>query len=122
MNETRIFADAYETTFADPGELLEFLAERGKTSSWIRKPTRMLRLVPISEEAERMGSSAGTDWEEILKDTEDQGRSVPGEELCNQHDPQTCRNIRQRASEAGNRKLRKGSQLLPEGCKRRRPD
>lgn len=71
MNETRIFADAYETTFADPGELLEFLAERGKTSSWIRKPTRMLRLVPINEEAERMGSSAGTDWEEILKDTQE---------------------------------------------------
>lgn len=46
MNETRIFADAYQTTFADPKEMLEFLAQRAKESSWIRKPTRTLRLVP----------------------------------------------------------------------------
>lgn len=48
MNETRIYADAFETTFANTKEMLEFLAERAKASRWIRKPTRMLRLVPLS--------------------------------------------------------------------------
>ncbi|SDH32712.1 hypothetical protein [Marvinbryantia formatexigens] len=71
MNETRIFADAFETAFATPGELLEFLAERGKTSKWIRRPARMLRLVPISEEAEHMEENAEDDWEGILKDTQE---------------------------------------------------
>lgn len=71
MNETRIFADAFETAFATPGELLEFLAERGKKSKWIRKPARMLRLVPISEEAEHMEENAEDDWEGILKDTQE---------------------------------------------------
>ena len=54
MNETRIFADAYQTTFADPKEMLEFLAQRAKESSWIRKPTRTLRLVPAIQEAGKM--------------------------------------------------------------------
>lgn len=70
MNETRIFADAYETTFADPMEMLDFLAERGKAAVWIRKPTKSLRLVPISQEAEHIEDSSVEDWEEILKDTE----------------------------------------------------
>lgn len=48
MNETRIYADAFETTFANPKEMLDFLAERAKAATWIRKPTRSLRLVPIS--------------------------------------------------------------------------
>ena len=52
MNETRIYADAFETTFANPKEMLDFLAERAKVATWIRKPTRSLRLVPISQEAE----------------------------------------------------------------------
>ena len=52
MNETRIYADAFETTFANTKEMLEFLAERAKASQWIRKPTRMLRLVPLEKEAE----------------------------------------------------------------------
>ena len=51
MNETRIYADAFETTFANTKEMLEFLAERAKASRWIRKPTRMLRLVPLEKEA-----------------------------------------------------------------------
>ena len=54
MNETRIYADAFETTFANPKEMLDFLAERAKAATWIRKPTRSLRLVPISQEAEHM--------------------------------------------------------------------
>lgn len=70
MNETRIFADAYETTFANPKEMLDFLAERAKAATWIRKPTKSLRLVPISQEAEHMEDSSVEDWEEILKDTE----------------------------------------------------
>ena len=37
MNETRIYADAFETTFANTKEMLEFLAERAKASRWIRK-------------------------------------------------------------------------------------
>ena len=70
MNETRIYADAFETTFANPKEMLDFLAERAKATTWIRKPTRSLRLVPISQEAEHMEASSTADWEEILKDTE----------------------------------------------------
>ena len=70
MNETRIYADAFETTFANPKEMLDFLAERAKAATWIRKPTRSLRLVPISQEAEHMEASSTADWEEILKDTE----------------------------------------------------
>ena len=70
MNETRIFADAYQTTFADPKEMLEFLAQRAKESSWIRKPTRTLRLVPAIQEAGKMKDTVGKNWEEILEDTE----------------------------------------------------
>lgn len=70
MNETRIYADAFETRFASPKEMLDFLAERAKAATWIRKPTRSLRLVPISQEAAHMEDSSGSDWEDILKDTE----------------------------------------------------
>lgn len=70
MNEKRIFADAYQTTFADPKEMLEFLAQRAKESSWIRKPTRTLRLVPAIQEAGKMKDTVGKNWEEILEDTE----------------------------------------------------
>ena len=70
MNETKIYADAFETTFANPKEMLDFLAERAKVATWIRKPTRSLRLVPISQEAEHMEVSSTADWEDILKDTE----------------------------------------------------
>lgn len=47
MNETKIYADGFRTTFASTTEMLEFLAERAKQSKWIRKPTRMLKLVPL---------------------------------------------------------------------------
>lgn len=70
MNEKRIFADAYQTTFADPKEMLEFLAQRAKESSWIRKPTRTLRLVPAIQEVGKMKDTVGKNWEEILEDTE----------------------------------------------------
>ena len=70
MNETRIFADAFETTFANPKEMLDFLTERGKTATWIRKPTRSLRLVPITQETEPAPDTSVADWEEILMDTE----------------------------------------------------
>ena len=45
MKETKIYADEFCTTFASTTEMLEFLAERAKQSKWIRKPTRMLKLV-----------------------------------------------------------------------------
>jgi hypothetical protein len=52
MKETKIYADEFCTTFASTTEMLEFLAERAKQSKWIRKPTRMLKLVPLEKEAE----------------------------------------------------------------------
>ena len=35
-----IYADAYETTFATPKEMMDFLMERVKMSRWMRKPTK----------------------------------------------------------------------------------
>ena len=52
MKETKIYADEFCTTFTSTTEMLEFLAERAKQSKWIRKPTRMLKLVPLEKEAE----------------------------------------------------------------------
>ena len=52
MKETKIYADEFCTTFASTTEMLEFLAERAKQSKWIRKTTRMLKLVPLEKEAE----------------------------------------------------------------------
>lgn len=70
MNETRIYADAFETTFANTKEMLEFLAERAKASQWIRKPTRMLRLVPLEKEAETIEKACTKQLEGIVEDTE----------------------------------------------------
>ena len=70
MNETRIYADAFETTFANTKEMLEFLAERAKASQWIRKPTRMLRLVPLEKEAETIEKACTKHLEGIVEDTE----------------------------------------------------
>ena len=70
MNETRIYADAFETTFANTKEMLEFLAERAKASRWIRKPTRMLRLVPLEKEAETIEKACTKQLEGIVEDTE----------------------------------------------------
>lgn len=68
MNETRIYADAFETTFANTKEMLEFLAERAKASKWIRKPTRMLRLVPLEKEAEMIEKACTKQLEGIVED------------------------------------------------------
>ena len=70
MNETRIYADAFETTFANTKEMLEFLAERAKASRWIRKPTRMLRLGPLEKEAETIEKACTKQLEGIVEDTE----------------------------------------------------
>ena len=125
MNETKIFADAYQTTFADPKEMLEFLAQRAKESSWIRKPTRTLRLVPAIQEAGKMKDTVGKNWEEILEDTENNTQlalKIKGET----YPVRTCaiRTILDRAGISGsglrklNSKLCEGSELLPEGSER----
>lgn len=51
MNETMVYADGFEKTFATAEEMLDFLSRRGKASEWIRKPIRALRLVPLEKEA-----------------------------------------------------------------------
>lgn len=70
MNEARIYADGFATTFADTKEMLEFLANRGKNSQWIRKPTRMLRLIPLEKGADKLKGASGNSLEDILEDTE----------------------------------------------------
>lgn len=70
MNEARIYADGFATTFADTKEMLEFLANRGKNSQWIRKPTRMLRLIPLEKGAGKLKGASGNSLEDILEDTE----------------------------------------------------
>ena len=70
MNETRVYADGFHTTFANAGEMLEFLAERTKTTKWIRKPTKSLRLVPLEKESEQFEETKVADMEEILEDTD----------------------------------------------------
>ena len=70
MNETRIYADGFRTTFASTTEMMEFLAERAKQSKWIRKPTRMLRLVPLKKEAESLEDTCENEMEGIVEDTE----------------------------------------------------
>lgn len=49
MNETMVYADGFEKTFATAEEMLDFLSRRGKASEWIRKPIRALRLVPLEK-------------------------------------------------------------------------
>lgn len=70
MNGTMIYADAYETTFATPKEMMDFLMERAKMSRWMRKPTKALRLVPLSKGAPPVEDADIEDWEGILWDTE----------------------------------------------------
>lgn len=70
MNETKIYADGFRTTFASTTEMMEFLAERAKQSKWIRKPTRMLRLVPLKKEAESLEDTCEKEMEGIVEDTE----------------------------------------------------
>ncbi|MCB6415673.1 transposase [Faecalimonas umbilicata] len=70
MNEAGIYADGFATTFADTKEMLEFLANRGKNSQWIRKPTRMLRLIPLEKGADKVKGVLGNSTKELLEDTE----------------------------------------------------
>lgn len=70
MKETKIYADEFCTTFASTTEMLEFLAERAKQSRWIRKPTRMLKLVPLEKEAETIEEACEKGLEGIVEDTE----------------------------------------------------
>ena len=69
MNETMVYADGFEKTFATAEEMLGFLSRRGKSSEWIRKPIRALRLVPLEKEADNL-ENGDAEMEEILKDTE----------------------------------------------------
>lgn len=75
MNETMVYADGFEKTFATAGEMLDFLSRRGKASEWIRKPIRALRLVPLEKEAGNL-ENGDEEMEEILKDTEKHTRLV----------------------------------------------
>ena len=70
MKETKIYADEFCTTFASTTEMLEFLVERAKQSKWIRKPTRMLKLVPLEKEAETIEEACEKELEGIVEDTE----------------------------------------------------
>lgn len=70
MKETKIYADEFCTTFASTTEMLEFLAERAKQSKWIRKPTRMLKLIPLEKEAETIEEACEKELEGIVEDTE----------------------------------------------------
>lgn len=67
MNEARIYADGFQKTFASMEELMEFLKERARASSWIRKPTKELRLVPLEKE---VSLEEDEDEKDILDDTQ----------------------------------------------------
>ena len=64
MKETKIYADEFCTTFASTTEMLEFLAERAKQSKWIRKPTRMLKLVPLERRQKPLKKPVKKNWKE----------------------------------------------------------
>lgn len=68
MNETKVYADAFQTNFANAKEMLEFLAERTRTSQWIRKPTRAIRLAALEKEVEKMDKASAD--QDVLSDTE----------------------------------------------------
>ena len=68
MKETKIYADEFCTTFASTTEMLEFLAERAKQSKWIRKPTRMLKLVPLKKKAKTFYKPCEKDLNALLGD------------------------------------------------------
>lgn len=69
MNEARVFADEFQTSFAEENELLGFLRNRTQASGWMRKPTRELRLVPMDDDKiQKSGTVVGDT--EVLSDTE----------------------------------------------------
>ncbi|MDD3415630.1 MAG: hypothetical protein PHY47_16750 [Lachnospiraceae bacterium] len=68
MSEVRVFADEFQTTFAQENELMRFLRERKESSAWLRKPTRDLRLVAMESEKVQKEVDGQYD-EEVLADT-----------------------------------------------------
>lgn len=67
MKETRVYADGFQTTFANVEELMHFLKERAGSASWIRKPTKDLRLIPLKKM--EMEEKFEETEQEILNDT-----------------------------------------------------
>ena len=67
MKEARVYADGFQTTFANVEELMHFLKERAGSASWIRKPTKDLRLVPLKKMD--MEEEIEEREQEILNDT-----------------------------------------------------
>lgn len=68
MNEARVFADGFQTSFAEENELMEFLHNRARASAWMRKPTKELRLVPMDNEKVQKAETVIGDTE-VLSDT-----------------------------------------------------
>ncbi|KMZ52785.1 hypothetical protein [Dorea sp. D27] len=66
MNEKKVYADEFQTTFVSAKEMLDFLAERTKTSEWLCKPTKALRLAALEKEREKIEP----DDPGVLSDTE----------------------------------------------------
>ena len=131
MNETMVYADGFEKTFATAEEMLDFLSRRGKASEWIRKPIRALRLVPLEKEADNL-DNGDAEVGEILTPVEGYGKAHPactegtrrgisGPELCNPDNLRTCRYRRGRPAKAGSGNLCKGCELLPESSERGMP-
>lgn len=71
MNEARVFADAFQTSFAEEHELMRFLRNRTEASLWMRKPTKELRLVSMDNEKVQQAIAAGMGDAEVLSDTEE---------------------------------------------------
>lgn len=69
MNEARVYADGYQRTFARVNDLMHFLGERRRESTWIRKPTKNLRLVTLEKGEEKLENQENEDWEAIIEDT-----------------------------------------------------
>lgn len=70
MNQERIYADAYQTSFVTAKEMLEFLMDRTKSYFWIRKPTKSLKLMPLNEQVKEKNVFCSERIIEILDDTE----------------------------------------------------
>lgn len=71
MNEARVFADRFQTSFAKQHELMGFLQNRTKASAWMRRPTKELRLVPMNNEKVQKAIAAGVGDAEVIADTEE---------------------------------------------------
>ena len=51
MNEARVYEDGFRGVFVGQEEFLEFLKNIGRNSSWNRKKSKDLRLVPLEEDS-----------------------------------------------------------------------